>query len=150
VPDDLYDRDLHDWSRQQAEVLRTHAPGSNIPADWTHIIEELEDLGASQRRALYSHLGTVIEHLLKLRCSPAADPRAAWQESVINAQTQIDEVLAESPSLRRMVPDMIADQMPRQRRAVVRKLEIYGELNPETLAALDSASFTEAQVLGTD
>jgi hypothetical protein len=49
-----------------------------------------------------------------------------------------------------MVPDMIADQMPRQRRAVVRKLKIYGELKQETLAALDSASLTEAQVLGTD
>jgi hypothetical protein len=150
VPDDLYDRDLHDWSRQQAEVLRTHAPGSNIPADWAHIIEELEDLGASQRRALYSHLGTVIEYLLKLRCSPAASPGATWQESIINAQTQIDEILAESPSLRRMVPEMIANQMPRQRRAVARKLEIYGELSPQTLAALDSAAFTEAEVLGAD
>ncbi len=73
-----YDTDLLLWSEEQARALRAAArQGSNAPIDWDHVAEELESLGAAELRALASHIGTVIEHLLKLQASPAIAPAGA-------------------------------------------------------------------------
>jgi hypothetical protein len=79
----LYEQDLHAWSLDQAERLR-HArdSGSNLDLDWDHLIEEVEALAGSQRRALTSNLMRVLEHLAKLRYSAALRPRAGWERSL--------------------------------------------------------------------
>jgi len=77
--DSRYDTDLLLWSEEQARALRAAArEGSNAPIDWEHVAEEIESLGAAERRALASHIGTVIEHLLKLQASPATAPERGW------------------------------------------------------------------------
>jgi hypothetical protein len=78
-----------------------------VGLDFPHLIEEVADLGTSQRDAVRSPLRRIIEHCLKLELSRAVDPRVGWYDSIIDARTEIDDKL--SPSLRRD----LAEQLPR-------------------------------------
>ena len=63
----LYDLDFYAWSVQQAGRIRAAAgTHPNLLIDWNEVAEEIEDLGKSLERELYSRLTTIIEHLLKL------------------------------------------------------------------------------------
>ena len=44
---DLYGEDIHLWSETQAALLRRLAAGEAVrdQVDWTHVVEEIEDLG---------------------------------------------------------------------------------------------------------
>jgi hypothetical protein len=96
----LYEEDFYVWTQRQAAALRRLAETRpNVDLDFPHLIEEVEDLGTSQRDAVRSHLRRIIEHCLKLEYSRAGYPRAGWRDSVIDARAQLDDKL--SPSLRR-------------------------------------------------
>lgn len=96
-----YDEDVYQWSLEQAAALRrAAASGTNLPVDWENVAEEIESVGRSDLKSLNSALMRVVEHLLKLEYSPAADPRAGWEESVDNHRYQAEEEIKASPSLR--------------------------------------------------
>ena len=127
-------------------MLRAAAnAGWNAPIDWENVAEEIESLGKSERRALASHIANVIEHLLKLQASPATEPARGWRETIRRARSEIEVILADSPSLRREVADMIARQTSRALALVRANFQDYGE---QPLIDLDAISYTEAQVLG--
>jgi hypothetical protein len=142
---ELYRTDLAMWAAQQAEALRSAARGgTNAPVDWDNVAEEIESLGASERRALASHVQTVIEHLMKLRASPATEPRQVWADTIDRVRAEIERVFEQSPSLRRELPDIIARETVRAHRLVARALDRRGE----PTAALDGMEFDADQVLG--
>ena len=90
----LYDEDFYLWTRDQAAALRRLAAERwNGPLDLEHLAEEVEDLGKSQRHAVESLLERVLEHLLKLEHSPAADPRRGWLVSVLHARAHLGRLL---------------------------------------------------------
>jgi len=66
-----YDSDIVAWSEHQARLLRRIAAGETVNdrIDWSNIIDEVETVGRSERSALRSHIGTVLEHLMS-NCSP--------------------------------------------------------------------------------
>src|ERR1700755_1143817 len=107
---ELYDQDFFLWTEEQAAALR-RAKSSNLPLDWENLAEEIESLGKSDRRELTSQIRRVLRHLLKLATSPAAEPRAGWRSTVIDARSEIDGVLHDSPSLRREIDSLIAEQI---------------------------------------
>lgn len=116
-----YDDDFYAWTQEQAAALRqaAHAP-VNVPIDWAHLAEEVEDLGNSQRFAVESHMERVIEHLLKLQHSPASDPRADWEASVDTHRTEAARRL--TPSIRRHVEATLAERYRIGRRHALRGL----------------------------
>src|SRR4051794_687712 len=86
----LYDQDFIAWSKHQAEALRKAAhTSSNQALDWENLAEEVESLGASERRVLHSQVQRVIRHLLKLEYSAALGPRRGWFETVNDARSEI-------------------------------------------------------------
>ncbi len=142
----LYDSDLVAWSAEQARVIRDAGRQRvNAPIDWDNVAEEIESLGRSERRALSSRIGTVIEHLLKLQVSPATDPALLWRDTIRRTRRQIAESLKDSPSLRCELPEMIADELEAARVLVRDTLADYGET---PLQPLDSITFDEATILG--
>jgi Domain of unknown function DUF29 len=136
-----YDTDIVLWSEHQAALLRRLAAGERVndQLDFPHLIEEIEDVGGSVRRALRSHITSAIEHLIKLQASPATSPRRCWVESVLRARAEIDGLLQEGPSLRGAVADMVADQTRRAKRTVAQTLALYGETARVDIAALQYA-----------
>lgn len=75
----LYDEDFFAWTQLQAKELRRFArTRPNIALDVRHIAEKIADLGKERRDALRSWTRRIIEHLLLLQHSPAAQPRRGW------------------------------------------------------------------------
>jgi hypothetical protein len=143
-----YETDIARWSERQAALLWRRAAGELVnddEVDWPNIAEEIESVGRSERAALASHVGTVIEHLLKLEASPAVDPRAGWKETVLRTRAAIDESLEASPSLRSAIDTMITRALVQRRRLVAEVLALYDETPRVTL---DTIAYSAEQVLG--
>ena len=106
----LYDDDYYAWTQYQAEVLRTMRRADNR-LDREHLAEEIEDLGKSERDAVRSQVRRIIEHLLKLEYSPAADPRFDWMASVVEARQALADKI--TVTLQRdaeaMLPELYSD-----------------------------------------
>jgi len=145
----LYDQDFFRWTQQQAQALRAAAgAGSNLPVDWENVAEEVESLGKSLRHNIRSRLSTIIEHLLKLDHSPAADPGAGWTATVLRERLEVHDLLDENPSLRREVSAMVTSTMPRTAKLVAQTLELFGQLDAAGREALMRTVYDQAQVLG--
>ena len=142
----LYDSDLVAWSAEQARVLREAGRQRiNLPIDWENVAEEIESLGRSERRTLGSRIGTVIERLLKLEVSPATDPAAVWRDTIRRTRQEIAEILEESPSLRREVPEIAARQLTAARKLVLANLADYGE---QPLRPIGTITYDTDAILG--
>jgi hypothetical protein len=142
----LYQSDYAAWSAEQASAIRDAGRQRlNAPIDWENVAEEIESLGKSERLALRSRIGTVIEHLLKLEVSPAIDPLPLWRDTVRRTREEIARGLEDSPSLRREVPEMIAKEMRVARKLVQGNLSDYGE---QPRQPVDDIAYNEATVLG--
>jgi hypothetical protein len=121
-----YEDDVYAWTQYQAEVLRS-MPAPDNRFDREHVVEEIEDLGKSERDAVRNQIRRIVEHLLKLAHSPAEQPRLDWIATIIEArQTLMDKL---TPTLRRDV-EAIFEKLytdGRQRAAV--GLRRYGEFD---------------------
>ncbi len=144
---ELYDRDFFLWTQEQATALR-RAKGSNLPLDWENLAEEIESLGKSDRRQLTSQIRRILRHLLKLEASPAARPRAGWRSTIIDARSQIEEVLSDSPSLRREVDRLVKDQLAAAAELAFSDLGQHGEQSDLVRARLQKGGFPAEQVIG--
>ncbi len=141
----LYEEDFVRWTEQQSRALREAARvGTNSPLDWENLAEEIESLGASQRRELRSRIAVILEHLMKLEHSPASDPRTGWMETISRERLNIEDLLQDSPSLRGELGLMIEKLKPRVARLATVSLFGYGE----TVKELPLPRYTEEQVLG--
>lgn len=106
----LYETDFHAWTREQAAKLRTLlVEQSNLDLDLENIAEEIESVGASDRRELHSRLARIIEHLLKLGESTLCEPRHGWRSSVRAERISLERLFKQSPSLRRWAADESED-----------------------------------------
>jgi hypothetical protein len=141
----IYESDLAAWAMEQADALRLRSVNR---LDWDNLAEEVADLGKSQRRALRSQIGRIIEHLLKLEMSPARDPRRGWEETIEDARREADLLLDDSPSLRRELDEVIEAETVLARRRVSRLLARYGEMTPDVAARIAEALYSIEQVLG--
>ena len=124
--DELYEEDFYVWTQRQAEALRRLAETRpNAELDFPHLIEEVEDLGTSQRDAVRSQMRRIIEHCLKLEYSPALDARAGWYDSIIDARAELEDKL--SPSLRHDLDEQLPRLWARARTKVDSGLRRFGE-----------------------
>ena len=129
--DSLYDEDFVMWTQRQAGALREAARhGSNLPVDFDHLAEEIEDLGKRDRREVESWVGNILEHLIKLRFSPAAQPRAGWIDEVQVFRRGLRRSLRDSPSLLAALPVIVEDELHDAIRAATRRCAEHGETLP--------------------
>ena len=143
----LYEQDFFLWTKEQAAALRL-AKNSNLPLDWENLAEEIESLGKSDRRELRSQIRRILRHLLKLEASPSAEPSAGWRSTVLDARTEIMDVPRDSPSLRREVDDLIAEQLIVAAELASADLSQHGEPAHAVHPRLEKRGFTAEQVIG--
>lgn len=145
----LYDSDFVQWTEEQATALR-QAEGvhTDLPLDWENLAEEIESLGKSQRAALRSQLRRILRHQFKLEASPAIEPRRGWEESIRDARVEIEDILRDSPSLRREIEPILAEQTPVAAKLAAADLEGHGESIEAVEARLKNGGFTVDQVVG--
>ena len=122
----LYQTDYYAWTKQQAaELRRLAAAHVDTTLDLENLAEEVESLGRSDLATVRSQLRRIIEHLLKLEHSPAAEPRFGWRESVIDARDVIPDVI--TATLRREVEAELAKTYQQGRRRAEAALIRHGE-----------------------
>jgi len=118
----VYLSDFNLWIDQTAQFLREQRW---LEIDMAHLIEEVEDLGKSERRGITSQLIRLLLHLLKWQYQPLRRTDS-WLDSITDARTQIELAIADSPSLRAYPNEQLADIYARARSqaATQTKLEI--------------------------
>jgi hypothetical protein len=145
----LYEEDFVRWTEAQAAALReAGAQATNLPLDWENLAEEIDSLGRAPRRELRSRLAVIIEHLIKLEASLAADPRRGSTGTVGRERSEIEILLDDNPSLSREVAGMVALGTPRVIRHMTQTLSRHSEATPDVIGKIATANYTEDQVLG--
>ncbi|MFN6487607.1 MULTISPECIES: DUF29 domain-containing protein [unclassified Nostoc] len=95
----LYDQDYYLWLRTTINQLRA---GQFSAVDLENLLEELETMGRSEKRAVKSLLIRLLEHLLKLIYWDRERERneGHWKGEIRTFRREIKERLKESPSLK--------------------------------------------------
>jgi len=93
---ELYESDFCLWAEHMAQLLRD---GRFAELDLDNLVEEVEDMSGSQKRALLSNLRILLLHLLKYRYQPTKRTQS-WRSSIIEHRLRIQEAFEESPSLK--------------------------------------------------
>jgi hypothetical protein len=119
-----YHEDFYAWSQEQAALL---SQGRVAELDTEHLIEELESMGASERRELQSLLRQILVHLLKLDYSPTAHPRAKWTDEISEFRAQVETALDDTPSLRASAGELFGKAWPQARKIAENSLLAHGE-----------------------
>lgn len=90
-----YERDFHAWAMEQAAHVRARRFDR---LDVDNVVEELETLDRSERRAIVSRLEVPLLHLLTWRFQPNQRSRS-WRLSIAGQRHKVAERFDESPSL---------------------------------------------------
>jgi Domain of unknown function DUF29 len=92
----LYEQDFLLWLESTTELLRQQ---NFNELDLENLIEEMEDMGKSNKSAMRSNLMIVLLHLLKWKYQP--DKRSnSWKSSIREHRIRIEEDFEDSPSLK--------------------------------------------------
>ena len=123
-----YDSDLYTWSLEQADLLRQ---GKFDQVDLEHIIEEIEDMSKSEKRALQSFLENLLMHLLKWVHQPGLRGNS-WKYTIIEQRKRLHNHLRENPGLKGKLDESIADAYSLARLAAARETGLSDKIFPET------------------
>jgi len=95
----LYEQDYYLWIEKTISLLENHQ-FSDLDLD--NLIEEISDMGKSQRQSLKSYLTRLLEHLLKLAYwqSELEYNQRGWKNEIRNFRLRIQQIIEDSPSLK--------------------------------------------------
>ena len=113
----LYDQDYYLWIRTTINQLRA---GQFSAIDLENLLEELETMGRSEKRAIESLLIKLLVHLLKLKYWDSERERnqGHWQGEIRTFRRQIKKAIKDSPSLKPYILE-IFDQCYQDARKLV-------------------------------
>ncbi len=123
----IYEQDFQAWALENAALLRQ---GKLADIDVLHIAQELEGMGASERRELQSRLQVLVCHLLKHQYQPERRGKS-WLLTIGHQRDVIDRLLKQSPSLRPLLDN--AEEVGDIYAKVVRDAVIETELDRHLL-----------------
>ncbi len=92
----LHEHDFYAWTQQQAALLKTEQWSE---LDSAHLVEELESMGAREKRELTGRLEILLTHLLKWQYQPALQSRSGLL-TIEEQRLQLDYHLQDNPSLK--------------------------------------------------
>lgn len=125
--------DFNLWIQQTAQLLREHRWQE---IDLENLIEEVEELGKSERRAITSQLIRLLLHLLKWQYQPQRRSDS-WLDSITDARTQIDLAIQDSPSLKSYPSEQLNDSYQKARRQAAKQtgmeISVFSEYCPYAL-----------------
>ncbi|NEP47927.1 MAG: DUF29 domain-containing protein [Moorea sp. SIO3C2] len=141
-----YTKDFHSWTQQTAQLLRE---GRWQEIDLENLIEEVEDLGKSERRGITSQLIRLLLHLLKWQYQHQRRSDS-WLDSITDARTQIELGIEDSPSLRSYPAQQLEQSYQRARRKAAQQtgmpVSVFPEACPYSLElTLDQDWLPEAE-----
>lgn len=122
-----YLADFSSWIDQTAQLLRERRWHE---VDVPHLIEEVEDLGKSERRGISSQLTRLLLHLLKWHYQPQRRSDS-WLDSITDARTQIELAIEDSPSLTSYSAEQLQESYQRARRQAAKQTGMEISMFPD-------------------
>ena len=102
----LYNQDFALWIEATVKQLKS---GDLSQVDLENLIEEVESLGKSQRKAVDYFLTRLLEHLLKRCYVVLPDCYRGWEVTIKRCQSKLKDILKDSPSLCSFLTDICDD-----------------------------------------
>ena len=101
----LHDLDFHAWTQEQLRLIRS---GRLDELDLSHLQEEIESMGASERRELGNRLAVLLAHLLKWQFQPERRG-VSWRLTIEEQRQRSARVLRQNPSLKSRLDEIFQD-----------------------------------------
>jgi hypothetical protein len=135
-----YEEDYYLWTQTMVEKLKNQ---DYLNVDWDNLIEEIEDMGRSQKRAVESLLLRLTEHLLKLKYWEAEKERNQkhWQSEVVNFRVLLRKRLKESPSLKANLAEMYAEILADSKRSLSKLFDLPEQIELTLTQVIDEDWF---------
>lgn len=121
-----YETDYYQWTQQQAALLRQ---GQFNALDIAHLVDEIEDMGASKERELESRLGMLLAHLLKWTFQPERRGNS-WRLTIKEQRRRIGRLLKKNPGIKPLLPETIIDAYGDARLIAAREMDCDDSLFP--------------------
>ncbi|KAB0239718.1 DUF29 domain-containing protein [Microcystis aeruginosa EAWAG127a] len=139
-----YETDYNQWLKETVKQLRER---NFEQVDWDNLIEEIESMGKSDRRALMSLLTRLIEHLLKLAYWQEEKKWSGnhWAAAIVNFRAQIQHRLEDSPSLRQELAAMYDKVYPVAIKSVSQLFSLNSDAHISLEQTLDDNWFPPAE-----
>ncbi|MFM2028243.1 MAG: hypothetical protein RLZZ339_2960 [Cyanobacteriota bacterium] len=102
----LYDQDFALWIEETVKQLKS---GDLSRVDLENLIEEVESLGKSQRKAVDNFLTRLLEHLLKRCYVVLPDCYRGWEIEIRNFRKDLKKEFKYSPSLKRFMIEILEE-----------------------------------------
>jgi hypothetical protein len=144
----LYREDYTAWAKQTAELLKA---GRFSELDISHLLEELESMGASEQRELENRLRVLLAHLLKWQYQYRQlsqhwrefDGRS-WRNTIIHQRDTLQVLLEKHPGIRRFVADSMVEAYKYARRLAAKETGMPMDTFPP------ACPYSQAQILNDD
>ena len=101
----LHDLDFHAWTQEQLSLIQS---GRLDELDLCHLQEEIESMGASERRELGNRLAVLLAHLLKWQFQTERRG-ASWRLTIEEQRQRSVRVLRQNPSLKFRLDEIFQD-----------------------------------------
>lgn len=101
----LYEQDYALWLKTTCQLIKA---GRLAEVDVANLLEELKDMGHSEKRVLTSNLIVVLRHLLKYAYQPGQRSNV-WRFTLKEHRRRLQEILTISPSLKPHFEQVFAD-----------------------------------------
>jgi hypothetical protein len=125
----------------QASALREQRYAA---IDWSNLAEELEGMARKDRKELRSHLQNLFTYLLKWTYEPERRSKS-WKATMNASRDSIHDLLEESPSLRNVLDELLAES-----KAYSRAVRDAVEETEKKVGFPQEAPWTRDQILDGD
>lgn len=122
-----YQTDFNMWLEETAKLLLENRWQE---IDKEHLIEEISDLGKSEKRSISSQLIRLLLHLLKWQYQPQRRSDS-WLDSITDARTQIELTIKDSPSLKKYPQEQLTESYEKARRQAAKQTGLIISTFPE-------------------
>jgi hypothetical protein len=122
-----YQNDFYSWTQQQAALLKARKFNE---LDFDNLIEEIESMGASEKKELDSRLIELMLHLLKWQFQPKRKG-SSWEVSIAKQRDGIERVLRDNPSLKYQLNQRVMDCYPYAKRYAAIETKLSQSRFPE-------------------
>ena len=134
----LYEQDFYQWTIEQSNLLKA---GALSQLDIENLIEEVESMGKSQKKELFSRMAVLLMHLLKWDYQ-TEHRSGSWKSTILTQRRELKFLLQDNPSLKRIIPDAVISVYSDSRLSAAAETGLSESDFPE------SCPYTVEQIMG--
>lgn len=124
----LYDRDYYLWIQKTLELLNR---GNFAEIDLASLIEEIEDMGRSEKKSVTSNLRILLMYLLKYKFQPEKRSNS-WLFTIREHRKRLKESFKISPSLKHYYEEVLPESYQDARELAADETGLPIDIFPQT------------------